>query len=68
MSLTEETGGARGVGLGSAVPSRRLMYGFGGGTYGVVYGASLAPVKAIDLGAKIPTNSFSEVKRRLNCL
>ena len=67
MSLTDDTDGARGAGLCSAVPARRLMYGFGGGTYGLVYGAKRSPLKAQDFGARMPTNNFSEVKRRLNC-
>ena len=65
-SFRETTGGGWGRGTGSGVLARRLMYGFGGGMYGLVYGSSVAPVRALDSGGRMPKNSLKDASSRLN--
>ena len=65
-SFREATGGGWGRGTRSGVLARRLMYGFGGGMYGLVYGSSVAPVRALDSGGRTPRNSLKDASSRLN--
>ena len=65
-SFRDATGGGWGRGTGSGVLARRLMYGFGGGMYGLVYGSSFAPVRALDSGERIPEHSLKDASSRLN--
>ena len=65
-SFREATGGGWGRGTGSGVLARRLTYGFGGGMYGLVYGSSSAPVRALDLGERTPKDNLKDASSRLN--